>query len=440
MALNPMIVTYNCGRELVRPGVFSQHIAQKLESLDRPEIIVLSLQEIAPIPNAFLGGSFLSSYYQRLYATVGLLARIWRTEPYMNVLTRNVGMTAIMVFIKEDVVDRVRWLEEGYVGVGWLEMGNKGAVGARFGYLTENGIMSLTFVSAHLAAMENALERRNEDWKNICQRLVFEPVTHLPGLNKGSLESVDAAGSEPDTSLLRPPSEAGIYTSESHVFVAGDLNYRTSLGKPSPKDYVLFPTSQEDELILFKADQLTAEMRAARTMQGFSEAPVTFAPTYKYSNNQRFKTKILEDSESGGLQSSTFGWAEHRWPSWCDRILYLDMGAWTSAPKESRVKTRLYTSLPLMSTSDHRPVILAASIPLSSVGLRETIAEDGLCIKSPYAIDPFWRQRKTVARQKEIVAGFIAYLAVTWEGNGILLAMLIGAVGGWALIRSILAY
>ena len=440
MALKPVIVTYNCGREPVRPGIFSKHLAQELKLVDRPEIIVLSLQEIAPISNAFLGGSFLSFYYQRLYATIDLLARTWESEPYANILTRNVGMTAILVFVREDVVDRVRWLHSAHVGVGWLEMGNKGAAGARLGYLMGNGILSLTFVSVHLAAMENALERRNEDWKNICQRLVFEPVKYGPSMNRGILsDSMEARGLGPDTSLL-PPSETGLYMPNSHVFVAGDLNYRTSPRKPSPKDHALYPKSQEDELVLFKADQLTAEMRAARTMHGFSEAPVKFAPTYKYSDDQRYKVKAFEDSDSEGVQDNTFGWAQHRWPSWCDRILCLDMGAWTHAPEASRVKTRLYTSLPLMSTSDHRPVVLAVSIPLSSVGLCEDITEGDVHLEPPHAIDPFWRQKKTVARQKEIVAGFIAYLTLTWEGNGIVLASLFGAVGGWALIRSILAY
>ena len=74
-----------------------------------------------------------------------------------------------------------------------------------------------------------------------------------------------------------------------------------------------------------------------------------------------------------------------------------------------------------MPTSDHRPVALSLSIHLTAIG-----------------IDPKWREKRDAARRMELVAGLIAYLGLTWEGNGILLAIAIGAVGGWAVIRGVL--
>jgi hypothetical protein len=56
-------------------------------------------------------------------------------------------------------------------------MGNKGAVGIRLNLKTENltssASSSWTFVTAHLAAHQNKVDRRNKDWKEIVQRLVF---------------------------------------------------------------------------------------------------------------------------------------------------------------------------------------------------------------------------------------------------------------------------
>ena len=442
-SLNSAIVTYNCGRAPVRPELFSEYLAEKLKTHNNPEIIVLCLQEIAPIPYAFLGGSFLTYYYQQLRITIELLARTWDSDPYLNILSKNVGMTAILVFFRGDIADRIRWLESGSAGIGLLEMGNKGAVGARMGYLTGEGELSITFVSAHLAAMEDALDRRNQDWRDICERLVFEPVTHFPRSNGELWESGETGDAELRVTSPRSQKDSGIYVPTSHVFLAGDLNYRTSNRKPTAKDQSLYPQSQADCLSFFEMDQLTAEMRSGKTMQQFLEPPISFVPTYKYSDQQRLKVRVAEDSKShsGGSSSSSednFGWAAHRWPSWCDRILYLDTGSWVYAPEESRVKSLLYNSLPLMSTSDHRPVVLVASTPLSSVGLNEIIKAGTLRKKPPYSIDPLWRPKRAAARQKEIFAGFLAYLAVTWEGNGILLAVFLGAMSGWAFVRSML--
>ncbi|KAL9133054.1 MAG: hypothetical protein Q9175_005774, partial [Cornicularia normoerica] len=52
-------VTFNCGRELIDPSVFSNHLFSALANPTAPDILVLCLQEIAPIAYSFLGGSFL---------------------------------------------------------------------------------------------------------------------------------------------------------------------------------------------------------------------------------------------------------------------------------------------------------------------------------------------------------------------------------------------
>lgn len=72
----------------------------------------------------------------------------------------------------------------------------------------------------------------------------------------------------------------------------------------------------------------------------------------------------------------------------------------------------------------------------------EPVAEEeeeaGLDVRlvPPFGIDPLWREKRETARTKEVVVGIAAYLALTWEGRGILIAIVFGALGGWAIVRS----
>ncbi|OAP56911.1 hypothetical protein AYL99_09023 [Fonsecaea erecta] len=452
-SLNVYILTYNCARTLVNPAIFAPYLFHALPpDSDAPELLVLCLQELAPISYAFLGGSFLTPYFKAFRETVKLASK---DHGYVNVVSRNLGMTAIMVFLRDDVVDSLAWVRTAGVGVGVSDMGNKGAVGVQLGYRVtrgdlptaadgevEGGIgeVEFTFVSAHLAPMEDGLERRNEDYKNIVQRLVFLPDQRrkapLPQgeegedapLLQGSLASQEfqTLGGE----------ERGMYTASSYFFFAGDLNYRTSLLRPSPQDVeekFPQPSPGRDGPMhfhdLLAEDQLNQQVKAGKTLHGLTEAPITFPPTYKYDTDGS-KAVLLVD----GDDRQHWSWARHRWPSWCDRIFF-------SSPRISDVKVTplRYTCLPLFATSDHRPVALAASVPLKAVSnAGQGEGERGPTTTAPFGIDPDWRSRRVQARRKELAVGIMAYLALTWEGNGLLVATTIGVVGGWLIIRSLL--
>ncbi|MCJ1290437.1 hypothetical protein MMC34_001975 [Xylographa carneopallida] len=457
-----LIVTYNCGRELLKPELFAQHLANKLQGRPPPDLMVFSLQEIAPIAYAFLSGSFLVPYLDRIRYTVEFLAKARGEAPYVGLITRNVGMTVLMAFIRRDLLCNVRWMETGGVGVGVHEMGNKGAVGLRLGYGVEDETMEMTFVAAHLAPMEWALERRNKDWKNIVQGLVFTPV------DKKAVQAVAAArrsqvrNSEDEPLLPGSVDNAstptsGIYTPVSHLFLAGDLNYRTSSSKPSPEDFPQYPQPALDKASsnhyskLLQSDQLAVELKAQNTAHGLTEATINFPPTYKYSDAAREVAATNEESTIASAsrdsrpscssdEDEKWLWAKHRWPSWCDRILYLDIPPWMSLQDlTARIEIHKYTALPLMSTSDHRPVILSFSIPLRPIPPpHDEVADRDWRLDPPFPNDPQWRQRRRIARSKEIVVGLSAYLGLTWEGRGLLIALLIGALGGWAIIVSML--
>jgi hypothetical protein len=422
-SLEAYVLTFNCGRAQVQPTIFAQHLWDGLASSDvSPEVLVLCLQEIAPIGYSFLGGSFLTPYFNALRNAVKFASK---DTSYVNLITRNVGMTGIMIFVREDAVPNLEWLQTAGIGVGMQGMGNKGAAAVRMGYRAGEDVLSFTFVSAHLAPMEEALERRNQDYEDIAKGLVFQ--------SESDPKPIDKDEEDEDTSLIEglpasSSSTSGMY-STSFLFVGGDLNYRTSTTKPTEEDVSKhFPTMSGDaadpqhySLFRFK-DQLTQQLQANRTLHGMSEAPITFPPTYKYRE------------ETAPLGPEGWQWASHRWPSWCDRILYLDLPS-TMSP--AKINVHKYTALPLLKTSDHRGVALSISIPLKAI-VTPNPSED-LRDAPPFAINPDWKAKRDAARRKEIIVGVVAYLGLTWEGNGLLLASVIGILGSWLVLSSLLA-
>ena len=382
-SLEGYILTFNCGRTQIQPDVFARHLWDGLASPNvTPELLVLCLQEIAPIGYSFLGGSFLTPYFNAFRQAVKLASK---DTSYVNLITRNVGMTGIMIFVREDAVPNLEWLQTAGIGVGVSGMGNKGAAAVRTGYRAGEDVLSFTFVSAHLAPMEDALERRNQDYKNIAKGLVFQ--------SESSPKPIDLDEENEDAPLLEglpesSSSTSGMY-STSFLFVGGDLNYRTSTKSPTVEDVKHFPTMSGDpadprhySLFRFK-DQLTQQLQANKTMHGLTEAPIAFPPTYKYKES----TAPLGP---GGWQ-----WASHRWPSWCDRILYLDLPS-TMSP--NKISVHKYTPLPLFETSDHRGVALSVSIPLKPI-VTPNPSEDPRDAP-PFVTDPEWKVKRDACQEE----------------------------------------
>lgn len=442
--LNLYLLTFNCARNRIDVDLFAAHLFDALPDPRRgrdsaaffepPELVVLCLQEIAPIAYAFLGGSYLAPYIDLFdKAVYQAVSKRWGIE-YSSVVRENTGMIGLLVYARSDVVDKVSRIDTAHVGVGLQEMGNKGAVGARLGYLTneEDGQpMDLTFIAAHLAPMEFAVEQRNEDWRSIVERLVFSGQ----GATSGRKSTDSENGSEERTALLRDSPEGptrrgqeGMFIPTTYLFFGGDLNYRTSSTGPTKDSHARFPRAGADHNSpahysqLLKDDQLAREKRLSKSLHGLSEAPIDFPPTYKYSGLGRNK----ED----------WRWAPGRWPSWCDRILYLDKPSWMR--DLPGVKPRVYNALPLFPSSDHRPVALAVSVPLKSVPIPDEGADmTDVRLTPPFPLDPNWEGKRSTARTKEVTVGLAAYLGLTWEGNGILLASVMGVLGTWLVLRSL---
>lgn len=423
--LNVHIVTFNCARTLVDSHYFARHLfSLKTSSTHSPDLVVLSLQEIAPIPHSFLGGNLLLPYFRRFIAAVNTA-----TDQHFDAISvRNVGMTAIVVLARTGFSASVREVAFAGAGIGLWRMGNKGAVGVRITIGDEDPAL-LTFVAAHLAPMEDAVPRRNQDWKDIVTNLVFGPPKPSTS-SSGDREPLLSAHGQHGEPL---PLQRSMFLRRVPLFFAGDLNYRTRDVGPPPDAYKSFPQPEGNEAsrletnfeALKVTDQLDRERRAGATLHYLDERPVTFAPTYKYAPKHR------ELWPSDGSEPKMYIWAKHRFPSWCDRILFSSQ----LSEAQTIFDTYAYDALTLQPTSDHRPVMLSFKIDLQAFASDQALMSNS---ETPFHINPNYEAERAAARRLEVLVGGLAYLGLTWEGNTLLLASVVGAVGGWLLLRSLI--
>lgn len=437
--LNIYFLTFNCARALIDSAVFGTHLfdafPRNQPPTQLPDLIVLSLQEIAPISHAFLGGSFLVPYFDAFRHALDIATKVAVADAsYTDVVAANLGMTGLMVFARQDIAGSVAWVDTAGVGVGVHGMGNKGAVGARLGYsVSSDEEVELTFVAAHLAPAEGALEKRNQDWADIVRGLVFP----ARGASVSREEGAEEGESEALLTKRKGSGSIGVFAPTSYLVFGGDLNYRTSDNKPGLETHKSWPqpdmSAQDPNHYsqLLRNDQLTRERNAARTLHHLLEAPIHFPPTYKYADAPR--PHVQNDEEIG-----RWDWAKHRYPSWCDRILYLDRPPWAKTLSEPQVCS--YNALPLFATSDHRPVGLWLTIDAKAIPQPEAEQyQDDPRLNPPFALDMDWQSKRNMARRREFLVGLFAYLTLTWEGNALLLGSGVGIVGGWLVVRSFLA-
>ncbi|SPN99945.1 related to phosphatidylinositol phosphate phosphatase [Cephalotrichum gorgonifer] len=484
-AVDVFFLTFNCAKNFVDVPVFATHLLSALRQRSAPgglpDLVAFSLQEIAPIAYSFIGPYFLNPYLARYEDALNLAADAFnnptghddrsplplpgklRTSPpaYTLVRSKNVGMTAILLFARDPlaVVD----VQEAEVGFGAAEMGNKGAAGLRVLYEARDGAGSaeLTFVATHLAAMEWNLARRNANWAAIMRGLTFENPEKIlkPKVVAATSAEDDGEGGtgleevvrllhdrhiEESRQMQERLHDISVFKPSSHLFVAGDLNYRISATSPTPNANFpsLDPESENYYPHFFPLDQLTREREAGRTLNGLSEARVDFPPTYKYDITPP------SSSESNNPLEVSWKFAPHRYPSWTDRVLYLDIPPWTKAlrPEARGIEVQAYNAMPVVASSDHRAVFLRVDVPVMDKedlllprqdSHAEYPAEWDLDprAKMPVAIDPEAWERRAAARQKEVMAGWSMLLGSTQEGALIVGTLALVAVSAWYLYQ-----
>ncbi|POS73226.1 endonuclease/Exonuclease/phosphatase [Diaporthe helianthi] len=559
-SLDLFVLTFNCAKTIIDVDVFARHLQNALlqhgqkrqgeDPVGLPDLVVFSLQEISPLPQSFVGGYLLNPYLMPFKEALNLaagqveeqqqaqpqpqpatgaasrrssrpqpslqraststLSNLWRRQqdyPYKLVASRNVGMTAIMMFArKPDAIHHMQFAECAF---GVADMGNKGAIALRVTYsgtghqregqdeAAEQRTTEITFVATHLAAMEYNLRRRNANWASVVSSCTFgnpkdivSPMYHDDEIGyKNSIEASTKSGGgkqtdggqdidEPSPDELQrlikrrqtfksmPKDEASrlhdstIFKPGSHLFVAGDLNYRVST--TSPPNMAPFPTL-DDYMYFFENDQLTEERLAYRTLHGLSEAEVKFPPTYKIKHlgpNKIDEAANKDEVRAGGKDVVPWKWAPHRWPGWCDRVLYLDIPPWAKrrpGTADVEIVVHKYNSMPTMLSSDHQPVFLRVSVPLLtpeelSPG-PEDLTEDteysegeegeGLSagngrdprVHLPVPVDLNAARRRASARKKELMTGMTTLFFSTREGAVVLSTLAIVSLMTWWLLR-----
>ncbi|RPB24324.1 DNase I-like protein [Terfezia boudieri ATCC MYA-4762] len=441
--LHLYLISWNCARIPRVTSTFTEHILGGIpDGSPAPDILVLALQEAAPLSYAFLGGEYLDPYVQGYVTAIQNATRMVLGEEFSLIGSNNVGMTVVLVFVKDGNLDKVKTVDYGGVGCGLWEMGNKGAVGVKIRYEVPEGnedgwsdtsAVELNFVGAHLAPHEWLVERRNQDWETIVRGLVFKKGQQ-PEAEDGSRPLLDGdtemETTAPDTR------DVGIYSPNAHIFLMGDLNYRTALSRPTETDHLLFPqpTNQSNDVSnLFDSDQCHLERVSGHTLQGFTEAQIHFPPTYKY--------KVKKGKQ---YNSNHWEWSRNRWPSWTDRILYLP---WNSVNEEGtsdrqdEIVVHQYTSIPQIMDSDHKPVTCYLSIPDKPLYVRHDASSAADASRNrdirfhpPYPINPHWKEQRAAARAREVVVGIAAFLTTTSAGIGILIGVVGGFWGLWWLL------
>jgi endonuclease/exonuclease/phosphatase family metal-dependent hydrolase len=212
-------------------------------------------------------------------------------------------------------------------GVGGV-LGNKGGLIVRLNV----GQTSLAFISCHLAAHAPKLAQRNQN----CQEVLRETEKNMGTRRLDAVSQFD------------------------HVFWMGDLNYRIDLnttkggGEPYPSDdkehhaAVKTLIDAKDWSALYKADQLMQSRDRGEAFHGFTETPPSWAPTFKVKRSVNDETPTYKDQ---------------RIPSYCDRVLWKSM-----PPLAGKLVQTKYTSLPRVSTSDHKPVVATFELTPSELG------------------------------------------------------------------------
>ncbi|KAF5573301.1 phosphatidylinositol phosphate phosphatase [Fusarium pseudoanthophilum] len=474
-SIDLLYLTFNCAKNLLDIPVFGSHLqtAFRQNATGLPEVVVLSLQEVAPLAYSFIGGYFLNPYLSRYEQAINIAAQhiiddlssrnseavntaptALPSKPYTLVRGKNVGYTAILLFAREP--SRLKNIQEAEVGFGAAEIGNKGAVGLRMLYEADGGSSELTFVATHLAAMEWNLPRRNANWAAIMRGMAFENPEVVVNSYKTSVTpspaSTPPAEDEPERARLldnehneqhlqlqQQLHNISVFRPSSFLFVAGDLNYRISTTSPPPSATFpsLDPDSENYYPDFFRLDQLTRERNAGRTLHGLSEHEVRFPPTYKYD---------VLPPRPGTLEPELdvpWKFAVHRYPSWTDRILFLDVPSWLKKgnSQDPKLNVRAYDCLPVLRMSDHRPVYLRIDVPLISPSdmappsdLDCGVSKDPRA-RLPMEIDPEAWERRAAARRKEVMAGWSMYLWSTKEGACILATVLAFGAGVYWLHR-----
>jgi endonuclease/exonuclease/phosphatase family metal-dependent hydrolase len=318
---------------------------QKIAHQERwPDFIIFGLQEIVELEDKVMAArsivrssiegrrpseNFKSSVAAEEWSRT-IVKAVQKRAPkgcrYRIVKVSNmVGLCTIIV-AKEDIFGElsVRDDERIMTGVGG-RYGNKGALVTRLVIHSS----TLCIINAHLSSGQEALSARESDLAKIFTG------TRL------------ASQSDHDSLILRGDGDGTRISEQEMCILFGDLNYRLSLERKSAEQQLSdISLDKYYDQIVRKYDQLDRTRRRIprHPLRNFTEASITFKPTYKYDLNS-------EQFDSG---------EKSRVPSYCDRVL-------VRGPFAGGLEIKEYGSVQNQRRSDHRPVYAHLRIPVRTI-------------------------------------------------------------------------
>ncbi|KCV68414.1 hypothetical protein H696_04708 [Fonticula alba] len=316
--------------------------------LSNPDLVVLGFQEFDSSKDAYFENNAKTSGLW-IDETISLLNRASTTGTYSLLSSSQLVGMLILVFAKDTLIqESITQVDASMVGTGLGRiLGNKGAVAVRFNI----GSTSFVFINSHFNAHVPNVQRRNEDFRDICQRMLFfsDVNSDIP---RATVEDLLSRPSQDEDSVIQAqnefqcarstytappvqPSTDGLTRIGDHDVIVwlGDLNYRVELDRADLMTHI----AEENWGKLYAHDQLNREMAAGRVFQGFTELVPAFPPTYKF------------DIGTNNYDSSK----KQRNPAFCDRVLWRI----PTAPGYA-LQPSIFDSLRTLCNSDHKPVFL----------------------------------------------------------------------------------
>ncbi|KKY28402.1 putative inositol polyphosphate [Phaeomoniella chlamydospora] len=313
------IITWNVGASSPYdvPGGF---LRDAIHVEDPPELLIFGFQELVDLEDRTVTAKNILGFGKKKDPA--------KDQQHVKLHTSSLIGLFLCVFVRQDQKRSIRGINAAEVKCGMKgRYGNKGALILRFTYDDS----SLCFVNCHLAAGQTQTSHRNNDVATILE------AEALPGEANLDVRTSTYVGGGDGTQIL----------DHEICVLNGDLNYRIDA---MPRNTVIEYIKRNDLGKLLERDQIMVSRRRVSgfRLSPFVEAPITFAPTYKYDVG----TDNYDTSE------------KKRSPAWCDRLLYRGPG---------RIKQLEYRRHEVR-ISDHRPVSGAFRMRVKTIDPRQRSA------------------------------------------------------------------
>ncbi|NWS58258.1 SYNJ2 protein, partial [Chunga burmeisteri] len=310
-----------------------------------PDIFAVGFEEMVELS---AGNIVNASTTNRKMWGEQLQKAISRTHRYIQLTSAQLVGVCLFIFVRPYHVPFIRDVAIDTVKTGMGgKAGNKGAVSIRFQFYST----SFCFICSHLTAGQTQVKERNEDYKEITQKLSF-------------------------------PMGRSMF-SHDYVFWCGDFNYRIDL----TYEEVFYFLKRQDWKTLLEFDQLQQQKSSGKIFKDFHEGTINFGPTYKY------------DVGSEAYDTSD----KCRTPAWTDRVLWWrkklpfektageinlldsDLNAETKVRHTWSPGALMYYGRAELQASDHRPVLAIVEVEVQEVdqAARESVFQEVSSFQGP---------------------------------------------------------